>query len=590
MAIRRLALALAIPLAAWTYQRYISNTYVVCSNDRGIYTVDESMPNVACISIHNTRIAAVGELDDVLDQSFNVLPAFFAHPWVASFFRILLSQRVKYIPNNTIIVPGLADAHAHVLENGYMKQLPLTGATSVQDVVHLVKHYIDDHPEIRDNPSRWVEGMGWDQTKWPGQAFPTASDLDQDPLLKGRPILLSRVDGHARWVSSAILEMMGELPDHVEGGEILRYSDGRPTGLFVDNAMGLIPAPTWTNEQMLGFYHTTMKEALSVGLTSIHDAASQPHHIEFLRFQAEKGTLPIRLYLMGYSERDEYWGNKIPRLINYGKHSRLNLRSVKLFSDGALGSWGAALLQPYSDKPGTRGLMLATVEHLSRLVHRFHKDGWQVNVHCIGDRANRVILDIFEEVLEGEGGKAKVNITEWRPRIEHAQIFSPTDLERIGRLGVIASVQPTHATSDMWYAERRLGPERIKGAYAYRTLLDSSPNKMIALGSDFPVESVNPLLGFYAAVSRLSVDGKSPHGPNGWYPQQRLTRAQALKGMTLDAAYASFAEDDLGSLVPGKKADFVVLNRDIMKIPVQEIPLTTVLTTFVDGAIMYGNL
>lgn len=307
----------------------------------------------------------------------------------------------------------------------------------------------------------------------------------------------------------------------------------------------------------------------------------------------------LRLYLMGYSPKTDYWGHEIPRMINHGRHGRLTVRSVKLFSDGALGSWSAAMLQPYSDKPDTSGFMVASQKQLHKLIGQFHADGWQINAHCVGDKANHAILDIFEDILHNGG-----NVSEWRPRIEHAQILIPPDFERMGHLGVIASVQPTHATFDMWYAEIRLvvirrivqyarllivqGSDRIKTAYAYQTLLSSSTK--IVLGTDFPVESVNPMLTFYAAITRLDVDGKSPHGPNGWFPEQRLTRSQALKGMTLDAAYASFAENERGSLTPGKKADFVVLDRDIMKVPVDEILRTKVLATVVDGQIMYGKL
>jgi len=290
---------------------------------------------------------------------------------------------------------------------------------------------------------------------------------------------------------------------------------------------------------------------------------------------------------MGNVRSDTYWGSQIPRLLNYGKHGRLNVRSVKLFSDGALGSWGASLLAPYSDKPETSGMLLNTPQALSALVKQFWRDGWQANIHCIGDRANKLVLDVLEEIIEGDGAG---NLTDWRPRIEHAQIMQASDLERVGRLRVITSVQPTHATSDMWYAESRLGPERLKGAYAYQTQLQVSPSKVLPLGSDFPIEGVNPLLGFYAAVSRLSVDGESPHGIGGWYPEQRLTRAQALKGMTLDAAYASFAENELGSLTPGKKADFVILDRDIMTVPFSEILSAIVQATVVDGLVAYGSL
>jgi len=365
---------------------------------------------------------------------------------------------------------------------------------------------------------------------------------------------------------------------------IVRDEQGNPTGIFVDNAANLIPVPEWSQETISRFFEVTIKEALSYGLTSIHDADTKINQIKFFKKMAEAGKLTNRLYLMGNIPSNEYWGNQLPRLINYGKHGRLNLRSIKLYADGALGSWGAALLAPYLDKPNSRGLMLSSPEIIETLIRQFWKDGWQTSIHCIGDRANQAILDIYEGILTQNGG----NVTEWRPRIEHAQIFAPSDLKRIGELGVIASVQPTHATSDMWYAEARLGSERIKGAYAYQTLLRASPKHILPLGSDFPVEGVNPLLGFYAAVSRLSVDGTSPHGPGGWYPNESLSRTQALKGMTLDAAYASFAENELGSLSPGKKADFVIFDKDIMTIPLDLILEAKVKATVIDGKAVYG--
>jgi len=462
--------------------------------------------------------------------------------------------------------------------------LQLDGCRSVDEVISRLIHYIKVHPDVREDPNRWIEGMGWDQTKWHGAQFPTADDFDREPILRGRPIALVRVDGHASWVSPRVLGLMGELPTDVDGGIIVRDADGKPTGIMVDNAMTLIPKPPWSDRQMKEYFDLTMKDALAHGLTSIHDADSSPRVISFFKRLSESGKLPIRLYLMGNVPSTDYWGPQIPRLLNYGKNGRLNVRSVKLFTDGALGSWGAALLAPYSDKPDTSGIMLNTPKALSSLVGKFWEDGWQVNIHCIGDRANKVVLDIFEELIESRS----INVTEWRPRIEHAQILQPSDLERRGRLGVIASVQPTHATSDMWYAENRLGPARLKGAYAYHTQLQLSPSNTLPLGSDFPIEGINPLLGFYAAVSRLSVDGDSPHGQGGWYPEQRLTRAQALKGMTLDAAYASFTETDLGSLTPGKKADFVILDRNIMTIPYSEILATKVQATVVDGSLAYG--
>ncbi|CAA7262098.1 unnamed protein product [Cyclocybe aegerita] len=560
-----------------------NSSYILCSQTKNIYTVDDANPKVECIYVKGSHVVDVGDYSHIEQRS---VPFDFIRKSVPSWIILnpLTQPKVFEVSPDAVVVPGLADAHAHVIENGYMMQLPLMGAQSVQDVVDRIKAFITSHPDVENDKSRWIEGMGWDQTKWPGARFPTAADLNNDPLLKGRLISLSRVDGHARWVSFAVLNLMKDLPEKVDGGLVVRDKEGRPTGIFVDNAMGLIPTPPWGEAQISDFFNLTIKQALSYGLTSIHDADTKLEHIKFFQKMADAGKLPSRLYLMGNVASEEYWGHQIPRLINYGKHKRLNLRSVKLFTDGALGSWGAALLKPYSDKPETSGLMLSSPETLKRLVDQFWKDGWQTSIHCIGDRANHAILDIYEDILEHRKG----NVTEWRPRIEHAQIFAPEDLERIGKLGVIASVQPTHATSDMWYAEIRLGAERIKGAYAYQTLLKASPTGVLPLGSDFPVEGVNPLLGFYAATSRLSVDGTSPHGSGGWFANQRLSREQALKGMTLDAAYASFAEHETGSLTPGKKADFVVFDRNIMTVPFEEILKAKVQATVVDGQVMYG--
>ncbi|KJA17164.1 hypothetical protein HYPSUDRAFT_46693 [Hypholoma sublateritium FD-334 SS-4] len=583
---RRLIFGVALSAGLVFLNYPLQSSYAVCSPSRNIYTVDDTAPRVECIAVRNARIARVGSYDEVVRPQRYFEGNNFFPRWLVDRLAVVRYTMVIYLHEDAILVPGLADAHAHVIENGYMNQLPLMGAASVQEVVDRIKTYIATHSDTLNEPSRWIEGMGWDQTKWPGAQFPTAADLATDPLLKGRLISLSRVDGHARWVSPAVLELMPNLPEQVEGGLIVRDAEGNPTGVFVDNAMDLIPIPPWSEKQITEFFDMTMKQALSYGLTSIHDADTKPAHIAFFQKLADAGKLPNRLYLMGNNGSAEYWGDTLPKLVDYGKHARLNLRSVKLIADGALGSWGAALLEPYSDDLATSGLMLSSPEKLERQIRRFWADGWQTNVHCIGDRANHVILDIYERILAG-GGR---NVTESRPRIEHAQIFTPADLVRIGKLGVIASVQPTHATSDMGYAQIRLGPDRIKGAYAYQTLLKASPQGVLPLGSDFPIEGVNPLLGFYAATSRLYVDGTSPHGLEGWFSEQKLTRAQALKGMTLDAAYASFAEHDLGSLTPGKKADFVVFDKDIMTVPYDKILEAKVVATVIDGEVAYGTL
>ncbi|KAJ2923261.1 hypothetical protein H1R20_g13832, partial [Candolleomyces eurysporus] len=648
---------------AWSTTKQAGKTYIVCSPNSRIYTV-ASPARAECVSVHKDRIVAVGSFDEVhkttvedrrshsksfFNQLATRLPEsirstnFYAPATIENALDKILEAlqptlRVIHLQPNEALYPGFTDAHAHVIENGYMLQLPLVETKSLQDVIQALEAYVLSHPDVQNDKDRWVEGMGWDQTKWnggEGAEFPTAADLDESPILKGRPISLSRIDGHAKWVSPRVLEIMqasGELPPpsqdgeiEKDGGKIVRFEDGKPTGIFMDKAMNIIPAPQWTEDQMQEYFDTTVGLALKYGLTSIHDADTNSRFIAFYRKIADAGNLPLRMYLMGYSPSTEYWGNdttSFPKLFNYGKHGRLNLRAVKLFTDGqllfilpdpgcllllatpqrfacALGSWGAALLEPYSDNPSTTGLMQTRPDVLKQLVTKFWEDGWQTNIHCIGDRANKVVLDIFEELLSlpansDDGKKFKYDVRTKRPRIEHAQIFGKADLEeRIGRLGVIASVQPTHATSDMWYAETRLGHDRIKRAYAYQTLLQASPNHVLPLGSDFPVEGVNPLLGFYAAVSRLSsTSGTSPHGAGGWYPLEKLTRAQALKGMTYDPAYASFSEDDIGTLEPGKKADFVILDRDIMddEEDYSEILKAQVRATVVDGQAAYGKL
>ncbi|KAG2068318.1 hypothetical protein BDR04DRAFT_1232852 [Suillus decipiens] len=574
----------------WFKPETHSLEYAVCSANRTIYTVDSDLPNVQCIVIHDTLILDTGDLEDVALRWRNrwwsgiPLAGTIQLPWPFNFFEP--SLRVINIQPDSIVVPGLIDAHAHMLHYGFKMNLNLEDCTSVDEVLNHLKAYVISHPDILGDPTRWIEGMGWDQNKWPGAQYPHADDFDREPLLRGRRISVARIDAHASWVSNRVLQLMAPLPEDIEGGLIIRDEHGKPTGIFVDNAMDLIPSQPFNEDRAMEYFTRASSDALAVGLTGVHDAFSVPEEIQFYKKLSETQELPLRLYLMGNVNSDDYWGNQIPRLIQHGFGGRLTVRSVKLFLDGALGSSGAALLEPYSDNPSTRGIMRVQPEALAKLIREFSTDGWQVNIHCIGDRANHVILDIYEDIL----ANASFSVEELRPRIEHAQILTLDDIKRTGKLGVIPSVQPTHATSDMWYAEDRLGPKRILGAYAYRALLNASPTRILPLGSDFPVEGINPLLGFYAAVSRLSVKGGSPHGPGGWYPSERLTRAEALKGMTLDAAYASFSEDILGSLSIGKKADFVVLDRDIMTVPIEDILGTRVTATVIDGKVEYGNL
>ncbi|KIP09425.1 hypothetical protein PHLGIDRAFT_102850 [Phlebiopsis gigantea 11061_1 CR5-6] len=582
----------------------LPESYGLCTTDAGkIYTVDENKPTVECIVVRKDEVLATGTQSDILAQ-WDLYQDEVVRKFYGGEPKAKKPLHIYQTPPGSIVVPGLADAHAHLIQYGFKVQLALDTAESLDEVLDVLEEYVREHPDIL--PSDWISGWGWDQTRWKDWSgeFPTAAHLATRELLAGRPINLFRVDGHAIWLSPRALELTKEqLPqqrwpsnDEIDGGEVVRDNSGEPTGVLVDNAMALVASPPWSAAQMEGYLKKAFEDVLKVGLTSVHDAASLPEYIEVFSQFADEGRLPIRVYGMGNSENTTYWGNSIPKLEDYGTEERLNIKSIKLFTDGALGSWGAALLAPYSDKSDTRGIMRTSPEALDDIVQHFWDDDWGINIHCIGDRANKHVLDIFERVLTAESQKTGESIQDVarrrRPRIEHAQIMQLNDLERAGRLGIIASVQPTHATSDMWYAEARLGPERIKGAYAYQTLLQASPQGVLPLGSDFPVEGIDPLLGFYAAVTRLDVHGQSPHGSGGWYPAEKLTRAQALKGQTLDAAYASFSEDRLGSLVPGKKADYVVFDRDFVDedMPAEEILRAVVHATVVDGRVAYGRL
>jgi len=446
--------------------------------------------------------------------------------------------------------------------------------------VRRVREFIRIHPDVERDKTSVIEGWGWDHTSWPQEAFPTSADLDADPVIRGRPVILQSKDGHALWLSSAALQSIEEFPDTVEGGIVVRDEQGVPTGVLVDKAQDLLQKAPLTEHDRIRRFDIAVNDALSKGLTTFHDAGFDPASLAFFKRRADEGNLPVRIYGMTYfNDTAPYWGDQSHKIFD---NNRLTARSVKFFADGALRSGGAALYEPYADNPETSGLMRIDMDVLYQMVPKFLKDGWQVNIHAIGDRANAMVLDVLEAASK------EVDLFSLRPRIEHAQIILERDMKRMAKLGVIASVQPTHAVSDMWYAQDRLGPERVRNLYAFRSMLDSGVR--ITLGSDFPVEDMNPLAGFYAAVTRLSPDGRSPHGEQGWFPEQRLTRIEALRGMTIEPAYASFTEDKLGSLVPGKLADFVVLSQDIMEVPAKNILETTVLATALDGKVVYGEI
>ncbi|KAF9078440.1 amidohydrolase family-domain-containing protein [Rhodocollybia butyracea] len=569
--------------------RHASSTsfYAVCSaSGSHVYTVDSENRVTECLVVAGTDIVDTGSLVQVTERSAA---------------RGLVLDNVHYIPDGAIITPSFTDSHVHSLEYGFHRLLPLDDADSVPAVVDLVKSFILSNPSVLHNTSKWIYGWGFDRTQWPSEDWPNYKPFEGDPLTKGRPIWLTSKDGHAIWTSKKVIELAeqrlpgGQWPEEVEGGVIFKDEDGKPNGIFLDNAQSLIyVAPP--EEDNFARFKFTVEDALANGLTAMHDAGFLPETLEFYEKQIKKGNLPIRMYAMhNFNPANPYWGNTTKRL----DHNRLKMRSVKLICDGAMRSGGAYLYEPYTDDPTNVGFMRLSPSLLNSTIPRFLKDGWQVNAHAIGDKANGLVLDAFERAIEEyqleqhstnkpiSRQEAITWLKSLRPRIEHAQIMTPSDLVRIGELGVIASIQPTHATDDMWYGEAKLGPERVRGLFAFRTMMDGGAR--ITLGSDIPVEGINPLEGFYAAITRADKAGNSPHGPNGWFPDQKLTRVEALRGITIDPAYASFSDDILGSLEPGKKADFVVLSKDINVVPTREILDTKVLVTVLDGKIVYRD-
>jgi len=470
------------------------------------------------------------------------------------------------------LVPGLIDAHAHVFELGINQlQADLTGARSKAEAVQRLRDYARTLPA-----GQWLIGHGWDQNDWADARFPDAADLDA--AFPDRPVWLQRVDGHAGWANSAAMRAAGRELDgdwQPDGGRIVRGDDGRASGIFIDDAMFLVerarpPLQAAAVEQALSL---GMQAAVRHGLTGVHDAGVDLNTLRAYQRLAERKQLPLRITAFAAGD-----GDALESLCRDGLYQhpsgRLKMRTVKLYADGALGSRGAALLQDYSDDHGNRGLLRMSPEAMARAIAKAKRCGVQVATHAIGDRGNREVLDLYAQALGADADKR-----DHRWRIEHAQILAPQDLPRLAALHVIASMQPTHATSDMPWAEQRLGPRRIDGAYAWRQLRDSGAR--LALGSDFPVESVDPRLGLFAAATRTDAEGK-PRG--GWHPEEKLTVYEALRGFTLDAAYAGFAENEVGSLAVGKRADFVVLAQDPLAVEPQALRELTVLGTYVDGA------
>jgi len=522
-----------------------------------VYVSSSAAPRRASILIRSGKIVSVGD------------PA-------AARREAPSAERVDL--GGAFIFPGWSDAHGHLAGLGKaLETAALRGAESPEEAGRRLAAAAATLPA-----DAWVEGRGWDQNLWPGKQFPDAAILDR--ALPGRAVVARRVDGHAVWVSTAVLRAAGIDAASADppGGRILRRPDGSPSGVLVDNAMDMLDRvmPSAAAGDLERRFLAAAQACAAAGLTGVQDASGHgAQEIAVLERLAAAGKLPIRVYATISSEAPVVSaffakGKRVGRGADF-----LTVRAIKAVADGALGSRGAALLADYADEPGKQGLLVTPPERLAQLATEARGQGWQLWIHAIGDRGNRVALDAFRDAARavpraGEGGD--------RPRIEHAQVVAPEDLPRFGRERVIASIQPTHATSDMPWAEARVGPGRVSGAYAWRRLLRGGAR--LAGGSDFPVESERPLLGFHAAVTRQDPGGQPP---GGWRPQEKLTRREALALFTGDAAHAAFEEDRGGRIAPGFQADLTVFGTDPMTAPERTIPDVPVVLTVVGGKIVH---
>lgn len=526
-----------------------------------VYTVNDRQPKCEAVAIKGRLIVFAGSNREV---------ARYQGP----------GTRVIDLKGATV-VPGLADSHYHLSGVGQREMtLNLEGLTSLESFLAKVKERV-----AQAKPGEWVTGRGWIETFWKPQAFPTRSELDQ--ISPNNPVYLVRADGHGAVANSAALKLAGidRSTPNPEGGEIMRDSQsGEPNGMLLDRAMGRVssripPAGRQQQEQavLLG-----AERSIRLGWTQIQNAGGNYNDIEIMRKLYSEGRLKLRIYQAVHGP-----GPAASRLIREGAqidpdNPRLTLRTIKVVLDGALGSKGAALLEPYADHH-TSGFLTQKPEEVQAMLVEALRSGIQVETHAIGDRANRVILDLYEKAF-GAVPAAERKVPEPRWRVEHAQILDPADLPRFARLGVIPSMQPSHAIGDLHFAASRLGLKRLEAAYAWKSLIDSGA--IIAGGSDAPVERGEPMIEFYAAVSRKDLKGF--YGP-GWHPEQAVSRLQALKMFTIWAAYAAFEEKIRGSIEPGKLADLTVLSDDIMKIPEARIPQTRCLMTIIGGEIVHQS-
>jgi len=528
---------------------------LIVTNAR-IYTVDDNHPFVSAMAVRDGKVQFVGSAREAM---------LFRGP----------STKVLDLTGQTVI-PGMVDAHAHLFGLGdFLRNIDLTDTRSFDEIVSRVASRVGGG----QSPSgRWIEGRGWDQNKWGDTRFPTHDALSR--VSPNNPVVLTRIDGHAILVNAAAMRAAGVTAATKDpaGGRIERGANGEPTGVFVDNAMSIVErvVPNMSHDEMRTATLAAIAEANRWGLVGVHDAGEPRDVLDVFEELAKAGNFNLRVYAMigDDSAAIAHYFQRGPQAGLYD--NKLWIRSIKLYADGALGSRGAALLDPYADDPKNNGLLRSTPEHLRDVATRALRNGFQVATHAIGDRGNRVVLDAYEAALKA------VPVADHRFRIEHVQVLDHADVPRFAQLGVIPSMQAVHQTSDMYWASTRLGYAHTLGAYAWRSLLNTGV--IIPDGSDFPVERVNPLYSFHSAVSRQD---EHDWPPGGWFPEQRMTRDEALKGMTIWPAFAAFQEQTMGSLTAGKLADFVILDRDIMVVPESQILGATVVATYIGGRAVY---
>ena len=471
--------------------------------------------------------------------------------------------------NGQTLLPGLIDAHGHILSYGrLLLQVDLGGSLSETEAAQRVADFYSNNEELE-----WIQGRGWNQVLWESNEFPGADSLDL--VVSDKPVWLRRIDGHAGWANTKAMELAGVTRESEDpnGGQIIRDENGYPTGVFIDTAMNYIASqiPTSTTEELKNALSMAMNRLASYGLTAVHDAGVSSQTIAAYKQLAEEGPLPIRVNVM-LAASDPLFLDRLEEGYFRSDDDTLTINSVKIVGDGALGSRGAALIEDYSDDSDNRGLLRYNDERLEYLMRVAMNGGFQVNTHAIGDNANMKVLDNYERLI------SETDSRNLRHRIEHAQILRYEDILRFAKLGVIPSMQATHATSDKNMAQDRIGEVRIQGAYAWRKLMQA--DTLIANGSDFPVESPDPFWGLHASVTRQD---QSNEPPGGWLPDERMSLEEAFASFTVNAAFAGHQENLLGTLEAGKKADFIIIDRDIFKIPENELWQTQALETWVNG-------